>query len=130
MQRDDEVERIAMEVAMDYERTHGRTPQDVGAQNLGYDVSSTDSNHQKRYIEVKGRARDDDRVLLTENEKARLSQLGNQAWLYIVLNCKEQTPNLLRVQNPGNVLHFEQISKGIQYLLHRKEWQAHLSVKD
>lgn len=126
MKRDDEVERIAMEFAMAYEREHGRTPEDVGAQNLGYDVSSTDADGLKRYIEVKGRAGDEDRVMLTENEKARLSQLGNKAWLYIVLKCKRGNPELFRIQDPGRVLRFEKISKGVQYLLLRDEWTAHL----
>ena len=42
----------------------------------------------KRYIEVKGRATTDG-VILSENEWNRLAQLGNKAWLYIVVNCKD-----------------------------------------
>ena len=130
MKRDEEVERIAMEYTMAYEREHGRTPEDVGSKNLGYDVSSSSPDGRKRYIEVKGRAGDEDRVMLTENEKARLSQLGNKAWLYIVLSCKREQPVLFRIQDPGRVLRFEKISKGVQYLLLREEWTAHVSEND
>ena len=83
MSRDDEVEAIAMQTAMDYEKANGRTPEDVSKDNVGYDVKSIDAQGQKRYIEVKGRAGTDG-VMLSENEMNRLAQLGTKAWLYIV----------------------------------------------
>lgn len=121
MNRDDEVEAIAMQVAMDYETSHGRTPEDVSKQNLGYDVKSIDSYEMKRYIEVKGRAQTDG-VMLSENEWNRLAQLGEKAWLYIVINCKT-TPQLYRIQNPAKRLSFQKMTKGIQYYLPLEEWQ-------
>lgn len=121
MKRDEEVEAIAMQVAMEYETIQGRTPEDVSKQNLGYDIKSIDTYEMKRYIEVKGRATTDG-VMLSENEWNRLAQLGNKAWLYIVVNCKT-TPTLYRIQNPTERLSFEKISKGIQYYLPLEEWQ-------
>jgi hypothetical protein len=121
MKRDDEVERIAMDTALAYETAHGREAIDVGHLNRGYDIESTDSKYFKRYIEVKGRAAADGRVMLRENEKARRSQLADTAWLYIVLDCKAGTPTLYRIQNPGAVLNFTAIPKGTQYLLNQKD---------
>lgn len=121
MSRDDEVELIAMQVAMDYESEHGRTPVDVSTDNVGYDVRSTSPDRTKRYIEVKGRSGTDG-VMLSENERNRLSQLGNRAWLYIVTDCKT-TPSLNIIQDPGNVLEFEEHSKGVQYFLPLANWQ-------
>ena len=56
MRRDDDTETAAMKVAMDHERNEGRIPEDVGSQNLGFDIRSIDKDGNPRYIEVKGRA--------------------------------------------------------------------------
>jgi len=124
MRRDTEVERIAMETVMAYERKKGRIPEDVSAKNLGYDIRSEDGMGRKRYIEVKGRAQAKQDVMLSKNEWLRLAQLEDKAWLYIVENCK-QTPTLYRIQNPANTLEGKQISKDIQYLCKYADWQKH-----
>lgn len=121
MKRDDEVEAIAMEVAMKYEFSRERIPTDVSADNLGYDIRSVNKLDLKRYIEVKGRSGMDG-VMLSENEMNRLAQLADFAWLYIVVHCKS-TPQLFRIQNPAKNLTFEQRSKGVQYYLPLEEWK-------
>lgn len=123
MHRDDEVEAIAMEVAMDYEAAQGRTTTDVSADNVGYDLRSEDSNGEKRYIEVKGRSGTDG-VMLSSNEMFRLAQLGKRAWLYIVTDCKSE-PKLKTINDPANVLEFEKLIKGVQFFLPKEQWQAH-----
>jgi hypothetical protein len=60
--------------------------------------------------------------MLTENEMNRLSQLGDSAWLYIVVHCKS-SPRLFSFQNPAQNLHFEVTSKGVQYFLPLEEWK-------
>lgn len=122
MSRDDEVEAIAMQVAMQYEWYNGWLPEDVSNRNEGYDIRSVNSDDLKRYIEVKGRSADGD-VMISENEFNRLSQLEDNAWLYIVTHCKTE-PRLYRIQNPGKTLKFQLRSKGIQYLLPREEWRG------
>ncbi|MDQ3918874.1 MAG: DUF3883 domain-containing protein, partial [Acidobacteriota bacterium] len=122
MSRDDEAEAIAMQSAMDYEKAQGWTPFDVSANNEGYDIRSVSPEELKRYIEVKGRSGADGSVMLSENEMNRLAQLGDSAWLYIVMNCKSK-PELYRLQNPANTLKFEQKSKGIQFFLPMQEWK-------
>ena len=125
MSRDDEVEAIAMQAAMDYEKANGRTPEDVSKDNVGYDVKSIDTQGQKRYIEVKGRAGTDG-VMLSENEMNRLAQLGTRAWLYIVTNCKTN-PQLNIINDPANRMTFEQKTKGVQFYLPLEEWQHNTS---
>jgi hypothetical protein len=122
MSRDDEAEAVAMEEAMKYELDQGWKPFDVSANNEGYDIKSISPEELKRYIEVKGRSAGDGSVMLTENEMNRLAQLGEAAWLYIVMNCKS-TPNLYRIQNPAKELKFELKSKGVQYFLPMDEWK-------
>lgn len=70
---DKEVERLAMEAVMAYERAQGFEPRDVSKENRGYDVESRyPANHAKsgqlRFIEVKGRVADADTVTVTKNE--------------------------------------------------------------
>lgn len=121
MSRDDEVEQIAMEVAMKFEREHGWRCEDVSKENLGFDLKSVNAELIKRYIEVKGRAAEGP-VMLSENEMNRLRQLGDSAWLYVVSHCKSK-PTLFRIQNPGNKLAYREVSKGIQYFIPMSEWK-------
>lgn len=123
MSRDDEVEAIAMRVAMDYETAHGRQTTDVSKDNVGYDVKSIDPQGSKRYIEVKGRAGTDG-VMLSENEMNRLAQLGTKAWLYIVTECRSNAPQLNIINDPARRLRFEQKTKGVQFYLPLDEWQS------
>ncbi|SFC25825.1 SNF2 family N-terminal domain-containing protein [Parapedobacter composti] len=123
MSRDDEAEAIAMQTAMAYERSAGWRPEDVSANNEGYDIKSISPDELKRYIEVKGRSGADGSIMLSENEMNRLAQLGDSAWLYIVLNCKT-SPELFRLQNPARTLRFELKTKGIQYFLPMAEWKG------
>ena len=125
MSRDDEVEAVAMIVAIDHEKSVGWTPLDVSANNEGYDIRSISPEELKRYIEVKGRSGADGSVMLSENEMNRLAQLGDSAWLYIVTNCKT-IPELFRIQNPAKALSFEKILKGVQYFLPMNEWKTKL----
>lgn len=122
MSRDEDVERIAMEAAIEYELRRGRTPEDVSKENAGYDIRSSNPDLLKRYIEVKGRSADGG-VMLSENEMNRLAQLGDTAWLYVVTHCKTK-PQLFRVQNPAHNLSFEKKSKGVQYFVHQDEWKG------
>lgn len=122
MSRDDEAEAAAMARSMEYELSQGWNPKDVSANNEGYDIKSVSPEQMKRYIEVKGRSGSDGSVIITENEMNRLAQLGETAWLYIVINCKAE-PELYRIQNPAAQLKFQAKSKGIQYFLPMDEWR-------
>ena len=97
LQPDSEVERIAMQVAMDYERDKGRQVHDVHEKNFGYDLTSLDLNSgELRLIEVKGIGATTGSVLLTPNEKRVAEDRRDCYWLYIVTDCKSEP----RLQNP------------------------------
>ena len=122
MHRDDEVEAIAMDVAMEYERSCGGIPVDVSKDNVGYDIRTTGPDGMERYIEVKGRSGVDG-VMLSENEVNRLQQLGEKAWLYIVTNCKTK-PELHTFWNPIEQMNFQKLYKGVQFYLPEEEWKS------
>jgi hypothetical protein len=105
MARDNEVEAIAMGVALNYERAQRREPEDVSAESLGFDIRSRGANGP-RYIKVKGQAAAGS-VALTRNEWIKAQRFGSDYWLYIVINCKSE-PQLYVLQNPAAVLRPEE----------------------
>ena len=99
MIRDEEIERIAMEEAMRYERERGWIPEDVSAEDRGFDILSRHpESGSVRFIEVKGRTGTGP-VVLTRNEYKTAERLRNDYWLYVVFDCAT-IPRLLPVQDP------------------------------
>ncbi len=118
MVSDAEIERIGMEIAIQYERNHGWMPEDVSKENLGFDIRSTSPDGQKRYIEVKARA-EIGPVALTQNEWFKAKRFGEAYYLYVVLNAS-RTPVLYRVQNPAALLKPEEQLE-VRYMVSEKE---------
>ncbi len=142
MRRDDEVEAIAMEVALRYECSRGWTPVDVSHNGEHYDIRSEGPNGEKRFIEVKGRAQSG-AIVLTGPEVDKLRQLGERAWLYIVTFCKGwgegvqpaetdkmsaspkmSAPRLRIIQDPISRLNPEMLYRQIQYVVQEGDWNA------
>ncbi|KXB06559.1 hypothetical protein AKJ51_03515, partial [candidate division MSBL1 archaeon SCGC-AAA382A20] len=130
MKRDEDVEKIGMEVTMEHEREHGRNPEDVSKEDLGFDVRSLiEDEHGKieggRYIEVKGRA-GEGAVSLTENEWTMANRFGDEFWLYIVINAKDE-PELHKIQNPASKLEPEEKTV-VRYWVDQNEWSLREEV--
>ena len=121
---DPEVEAIAMEYVMNYERERGWMPEDV-SQNRdgsGFDIRSAGPVNAEtgieevRRIEVKGRAGFEGQVSLTANEWRKAQHLGDTYWLYVLWGCKTPTPKLSMVCNPaknlaGSVKEVKQVTR-------------------
>jgi len=108
MVRDDEIERIAVEVATRHEEERGWVVESVEDENRGFDLISrrphpedTETFIEVRFIEVKGRA-GVGVVALSENEYRTAERLKNDFWLYAVFNCAG-TPELHIVQDPARL---------------------------
>ena len=100
--RDDEVERIAMDDVMRYERERGWEPYDVSDEDRGFDIlSKHPPGGDVRFIEVKGRAGVGE-VALTRNEYETAQRLAKDYWLYVVFDCATQ-PRLVRVPDPSRL---------------------------
>lgn len=123
MRRDDEVEAIAMDVTMRFERSRGWTPYDVHNDGEHYDIRSESQTGEKRFIEVKGRSQTG-AIVLTGPELDKLRQLGDRAWLYIVTFCKAEAPRLRIIQDPIPKLHPEMLYRQVQYMVHEADWNA------
>lgn len=120
MSPDPEIEKIGMEVAMQYEQNQGRTPVDISSQNLGYDIRSSGGDDTCRYIEVKARAVEGV-VALTPNEWLMANRLGEEYWLYIITNAKSQ-PELYVIDDPASKLQPQEEVSIVRYIV--ADWKG------
>lgn len=120
MVSDEEIERIGMKVAMDFERKEGRIPEDVSKENLGYDIKSRGEN-EVRYIEVKARV-DEGSVALTPNEWYMAKRFGDKYYLYVVVNCGK-SPELYIIKNPSATIKPEEKIEVVRYIVSPEEWK-------
>ena len=129
MRRDDEVEAIAMDITIRYERSRGWMPVDVSKEGDHYDIRSESPAGEMRFIEVKGRAQSG-AIVLTGPEMDKLRQLGNRAWLYVVTFCKSgrsetersDLPKLRLIQNPISKLNPEMLYRQVQFIIEESDW--------
>jgi hypothetical protein len=114
MVRDDEIERIGMEVATKFEQGQGRMPEDVSVENVGYDIKSS-RDSIVRYIEVKARA-SEGKIALTPNEWLMAHRLSDEYWLYIVANARSN-PQLYTIQNPASKLQPDELVEIVRFVI-------------
>ncbi|MFC2125663.1 helicase-related protein, partial [Bacteroidota bacterium] len=116
MRNDPEVELIGMEKAMEYEKEHNRIPEDVSAENLGFDIRSQNPQTKIiRYIEVKARAKTA-AVALTQNEWFKAKRFRDDYYLYAVMPTSNN-PELYIIQNPAENLKAEEKIEVVRYFV-------------
>jgi len=115
---DEEIEKIGMEIAMEYEKNQGREPEDVSKENLGFDIRSK-GDGETRYIEVKARA-DEGQIALTANEWFKAKRFKEQYWLYAVFNAAEN-PILYIINNPAENLDVQEKIEVVRFVIPLKE---------
>ena len=120
MVSDEEIERIGMEIAMEYERSQGREPEDVSKENLGFDIRSRGKD-EIRYIEVKAR-KDEGDVALTVNEWLKAKRFKESYWLYIVCNAITN-PTLYIINNPADNLKVQDKVEVVRFIVPLEEWK-------
>ncbi|MHA1859703.1 MAG: helicase-related protein, partial [Candidatus Asgardarchaeia archaeon] len=121
MASNEEIERIGMKIAMEYERRCGREPEDVSKENLGFDIRSKGKDGV-RYIEVKARVSEGD-VALTPNELFKAKRFKEQYWLYIVANAAAN-PTLYIINNPAENLAFKEKVEVVRFIVPPEEWKS------
>lgn len=126
MRRDDEVERIAVEVATKALEADGYEVESVESQNLGYDLKARKADPKDpaiatsiRFVEVKGRAFVGE-IALTQNEYKTAERLRQDYWLYVVFQCATDKPSLNTVRDPVR-LRWEPITTVEHYRLKRED---------
>jgi len=121
MASDEEIEKIGMEIAMNYEKKQGRKPEDVSKENIGFDIRSKGKT-EIRYIEVKAR-KEDGNVALTPNEWFKAKRFKEKYWLYVVSNAAAN-PSLFIVNNPVENLDVMEKVEVVRFLVPVKEWKS------
>ena len=121
METDPEIERIAVQKAIEYERAQGRKPVSVEEENCGWDVTSLLGGQVARYIEVKGRSRIGG-VALTPNEWIKAQRFGKDYWLYVVVNCRTE-PGLHIIQDPASKLTPKEEVSVVRYMIGQDDWR-------
>ncbi|MGH7057577.1 MAG: helicase-related protein, partial [Acetobacteraceae bacterium] len=117
LRQDRETEATAMRVVMEYERAAGRTPTDVSARNLGYDITSLDPvSGELRLIEVKGIGGAGGSVLLTPNERRVAEDRRDCYWLYVVTDCEKGARLEPPLKDPA-ALPWQEVRKIAHYAL-------------
>ena len=106
--RDDEIERIAVDAVIAYERARGWEVESVEKDNRGFDLISRRPHPEDpktaievRFIEVKGRSVVAE-IALTANEYRTAQRLKNDYWLYVVFDCAGK-PGINIVRNPAQL---------------------------
>ena len=103
-----EIEKKAMEFVMEYEKNHGRDPQDVSDKEH-YDILSRGKN-EIRYIEVKGKAGLELHVELTQPEFNTAKEKGENYWLYIVYGLETGNPRVLVKKDPIRTVKWNELN--------------------
>lgn len=120
MVSDEAIEMVGMEIAMEYERTQEREPEDVSKENLGFDIRSK-GDGGTRYIEVKAR-KDEGLVALTLNEWFKAKRFKEQYWLYVVANAAA-APTLYIINNPAENLNVREKIEVVRFVVPLEEWK-------
>jgi hypothetical protein len=100
------IDTAGMAKVMDYERQHGRDPQDmndIAPNHPGYDVKSIDKQTRKeRYIEVKSlRNKWTKRgVCMSSTQFEEGEKLKDDFWLYVVEEAETDAARVITIQDP------------------------------
>jgi superfamily II DNA or RNA helicase len=108
MVRDEEIERIAVQTAIQHEIERGWLVESVEKDNRGFDIISRKPHPHDdktftdvRFIEVKGRAGVGE-VALSDNEYKTAERLKKDYWLYVAYNCGTK-PELHLINDPARL---------------------------
>ena len=90
---------------------------------MGYDIrSALPDGSEMRYIEVKARA-GTGKIALTQNEWFAAQRLGDEYWLYVVVDAATQ-PALYLIQDPAAHLEPEEVVQVVRYVVAQEQWQG------
>ena len=139
MVRDDDIERIAVQLATAHEEERGWVVESVESENRGFDLISRRPHPEDaktfvevRFIEVKGRA-GIGVVALSSNEYQTSVRLKGDYWLYVAFHCAG-TPQLHTIQNPAElgwkpVMSVEHYQIGADQIKGRQKGGHQISVQ-
>jgi len=115
------IERIAMEFAMQYERDHGENPIDRSNDKKGYDIESG-----KKIIEVKGRSGKIVSIVhFNQYNYASMQKAleeNKEYWLYVV-KINDDNSMILKKMNAVEVIKRAKVSHGYDIRLRKADFE-------
>ena len=97
-----ESESQSRKIVIEHERAEGRETEEMPANNPGYDVESTESNGDIRYIEIKSTkslwGRDGITLSFAQLNLAYIKK--DAFWLYVIENIGSENSRIYKIQNP------------------------------
>lgn len=113
-----EVERIAREIVVSFEKKAGRNAKDCSGNKCGYDIISYDGNSE-RYIEIKGSKNDYPSFSISGNEWHAAEELKDKYYIYRVAYIKrsQNHTTITIIKNPA-----EQLATTKKEILEIKDW--------
>ena len=126
-ERKAEIEAVGMRVALAYEHEQGWQPEDVSAENHGFDIRSflydeTGAIQDVRYIEVKARAQSG-AIRLSANEWKKARHFDEKFWLYIITEACTNEPKLHLINNPASIFTMDEDIVATGFLIHEGAWK-------
>lgn len=103
-----EIDMAGIARVLEFERSCGRAPIEMGHTNPGYDVESSRDGEIVRRIEVKstGDAWSPRGVMLSRRQQEQATEDGELFWLYIVENATSKDFVIYRIQDPANRIDY------------------------
>lgn len=98
-----DVDRRGTEMVMAFERGEGRSPEKMDHFNPGYDIKSTSSAGDVRFIEVKSMSGPwrGFSVGMSPEQVRFAREMGDGAWLYVVENLDGDAPKIHSIRDPA-----------------------------
>ena len=97
-----ESESQSRKIVIEHERAEGRETEEMSANNPGYDIESTESNGDIRYIEIKSTkslwGRDGITLSFAQLNLAYIKK--DAFWLYVIENIGSENSKIYKIQNP------------------------------
>jgi len=122
-----EIEAVGMQKAIEFEKEQGWAPEDVSAENLGFDIRSTLYEQDGsfvgiRYIEVKARAQSG-AIRLSSNEWEKARHFGEKYWLYIITQSASDDPELNCIPHPAEQFQENEDIFATGFVIPEERWK-------
>ena len=127
-----EVDRRGTEVVMAFERGEGRSPEKMDHFNPGYDIKSTSSAGDVRFIEVKSMSGPwrGFSVGMSPEQVRFAQERGDDAWLYVVENLDGDAPKVHPIRDPARRITEFRFDEGWTQVADAAKVQTRRSILD
>ncbi|OVE69035.1 hypothetical protein CCS79_08905 [Clostridium diolis] len=121
-----DIEKAAVKIVIEYEKSDGRNARLIEDSNAGYNVIA-ESEDEVRHIEVKGiEAAWGERGVILSSTQFFYSKdnLDQNYWLYVIENVYSKTPSIHKIHNPVEMVNYYAVDGGWSQVAESIEWKG------